>query len=157
MQTAAELRAHYDAVRARLLRPLPKPPTAILALKSKRPPIIYPERLRRYPQPIGPVKPIRRAISLRSIVDAVSLQTGIDVRELTGQRRLQPLVDARQVGFYVARKLTGKSFPQIGQAFGGRDPTTVLHGFYKIEQLLPTNTALRSQIEAITELAEARQ
>ena len=58
---------------------------------------------------------------------------------------------ARGVAMYLVRQLTGKSLEQIGEYFGGRDHTTVLHGIEKIEREVQTDTALRTQIIAIRE------
>ena len=46
------------------------------------------------------------------------------------------LSEARQIGMYLAREHSGKSFPEIGRGFGGRDHTTVLYGCRKIEARL---------------------
>jgi chromosomal replication initiator protein len=57
---------------------------------------------------------------------------GCDLVELNATRRTARIVRARQVGMYLAKVLTGRSLPEIGRRFGGRDHTTVLHAVRKI-------------------------
>ncbi len=56
--------------------------------------------------------------------------------DLLSPRRDQRIAYPRQVAFYLAKTLTRKSHPDIGRRFGGRDHTTVLHGYRKIERLV---------------------
>lgn len=162
MQTAADLRSHYDAVRARLWGRVPSPvgtpivPVAVAVAKPERPPIICPVRLRRYPHPIGPTRPIRQGPSLKSIIYAVCCEYGVDPRDMTGPRRLKEYVFARQVAYYIARKITSLSLPQIGIGFGGKDHTTVLHGVHRIEALAAEDPALKSRIDSIIRAVGAR-
>lgn len=53
--------------------------------------------------------------------------------DMDSARRTLKLVYPRQIAMYLARSMTGKSLPEIGRRFGGRDHTTVLHGAKKIE------------------------
>jgi hypothetical protein len=88
---------------------------------------------------------------------------GCDLMELNATRRTARIVRARQVGMYLAKVLTGRSLPEIGRRFGGRDHTTVLHAVRKIAakvefapetpelfdpELSDFVNALRSDIEA---------
>jgi hypothetical protein len=88
---------------------------------------------------------------------------GCDLVELNATRRTARIVRARQVGMYLAKVLTGRSLPEIGRRFGGRDHTTVLHAVRKIAakvefapetpelfdpELSDFVNALRSDIEA---------
>ncbi|MBC7237394.1 MAG: hypothetical protein H5T69_16255, partial [Chloroflexi bacterium] len=66
--------------------------------------------------------------------------------DITGRRRTRDIAMARQVVMYLARELTPMSLPQIGQALGGRDHTTVMHGCDKIAALFEKDDALRRQI-----------
>jgi chromosomal replication initiator protein len=61
---------------------------------------------------------------------------GLSVREMLSPRRAKRLVRPRQVGMYLAKKLTSRSLPEIGKRFGGRDHSTVLHSVRKIDELL---------------------
>lgn len=70
---------------------------------------------------------------------AVAQHFQMSRRDLSSARRLAPIAYARQVGFYLCRSLTLRSLPEIGRKFGGRDHTTVLHGYRKIERLMKTD------------------
>lgn len=59
---------------------------------------------------------------------------GVSLEDLRGHSRSRVLVNARQVAMYLCRELTDLSLPRIGQAFGGRDHTTVMHADRKIRQ-----------------------
>jgi chromosomal replication initiator protein len=75
---------------------------------------------------------LSRSIALHQVLEATAEQYGVTVRELAGPRRAQRLNQARQVAMYLARELTDVSLLQIGEAFGGRSHTTVLHGCNKV-------------------------
>lgn len=72
--------------------------------------------------------------------------------DLKSQRRTGPVVRARQVAMYLAKKLTAASLPEIGRRFGGRDHTTVLHAVRKIEALILTDMILAAEINRIKDL-----
>lgn len=59
----------------------------------------------------------------------------VKLPELVGRRRNTWYTRPRMIGMYLARKLTGASFPVIGHWFGGRDHSTVIHAVHKIERL----------------------
>ena len=70
--------------------------------------------------------------------------------DLLGPSRSRPLVTARQVAMYLCRELTPLSLPKIGDAFGGRDHTTVMHANDKIKTLMSERAAVYSQIQELT-------
>ena len=70
--------------------------------------------------------------------------------ELLGPSRSRPLVTARQVAMYLCRELTPLSLPKIGDAFGGRDHTTVMHAESKIRTQMGEREAVYSQIQELT-------
>ncbi len=84
------------------------------------------------------------------IMDATSEYFGLTVDDLTGQSRSRVLVNARQVAMYLCRELTDLSLPRIGQAFGGRDHTTVMHADRKIRQQMAERRSLYNQIAELT-------
>ena len=63
--------------------------------------------------------------------------------------RLAHIVLPRQVAMYLAKELTQKSLPEIGDAFGGRDHTTVLHAVRKITAERTTNPELNQQLHVL--------
>ena len=56
--------------------------------------------------------------------------------DMVSARRTRSIARPRQMAMYLAKKLTPRSYPEIGRKFGGRDHTTVLHGVRKIEELI---------------------
>lgn len=83
------------------------------------------------------------------IMNAVADFYQLSVEELKSKRRTKEIVLPRQVAMYLCRELTDLSFPQIGELFGGRDHSTVLHGYDKIAQDLKTDVTLQMAVENI--------
>ncbi|MET4529167.1 helix-turn-helix domain-containing protein [Bradyrhizobium sp. JR18.2] len=77
----------------------------------------------------GPRKP-----TISEIRKCVAKHFKVSANDLDSSRRISKIVIPRQIGFYLARKLTTRSLPEIGRRFGGKDHTTVLHGSRVIEQ-----------------------
>lgn len=94
-------------------------------------------------------QPKRRVIHTNRIVDAVSSYYHVPVTELLGEGRRREVVRPRQVAMYLLRSENGFSFPTIGQHFGNRDHTTVMHACGKIEENLETDEVLRQDIVTI--------
>jgi chromosomal replication initiator protein len=91
----------------------------------------------------------RERIALSDIIEAVAHHYGIAQADLTGTSRQKEFVTPRQIVMYLAREETNASFPIIGQALGGRDHTTVLHGSQKMAAEIERNDALRRDLVAI--------
>ena len=77
----------------------------------------------------------RPPISIESIQRTVAEFFKIKVGDMYSKRRPAHIARARQVAMYFAKELTQKSFPEIGEAFGGRDHTTVMHAVKRIAEL----------------------
>jgi chromosomal replication initiator protein len=92
----------------------------------------------------------RPEITTDQIMDATSEYFGVSIDDLTGHSRSRVLVNARQVAMYLCRELTDLSLPRIGQAFGGRDHTTVMHADRKIRQQMGERRSLFNQITELT-------
>ncbi|MBU6147073.1 MAG: chromosomal replication initiator protein DnaA [Actinomycetales bacterium] len=75
---------------------------------------------------------------------------GISLDELTGPSRSRTLVTARQVAMYLCRELTDLSLPRIGQIFGGRDHTTVMHAERKVRALMSERRGMYNQVADLT-------
>lgn len=84
-----------------------------------------------------------------TIMKIVSRYYDIPVDQLVTQKRSRDISYPRQVAMFLCRELTGMSLPRIGQVFGGRDHTTVIHACEKIQEEMDKNSELR---RAITEL-----
>ncbi len=74
----------------------------------------------------------------------------ITVDDLCGPARTHVLVTARQIAMYLCRELTDLSLPKIGQLFGGRDHTTVMHADRKIRQLMAERRTIYNQVTELT-------
>jgi chromosomal replication initiator protein len=73
-------------------------------------------------------------ITIDSIQRKVSSYFNLKPKDLRSKRRLKQIVIPRQIGMYLARKLTNSSLIEIGEKFGGKDHSTVIHSLKKIEE-----------------------
>jgi chromosomal replication initiator protein len=76
---------------------------------------------------------------------------GLTDDEIRSASRSRPLVHARQIAMYLCRELTDLSLPRIGDRFGGRDHSTVIHADKKIRKLLQERRACYEQVQELTE------
>ena len=79
-----------------------------------------------------------RLVSIENIQKTVAEYFKIRVGDLLSKKRTRSIARPRQFGMALAKELTNHSLPEIGDAFGGRDHTTVLHGCRRIESLRET-------------------
>jgi chromosomal replication initiator protein len=93
-----------------------------------------------------------RTLTQDGIKKVVANFYGITVEEMCGKRRDRHIVFPRQVAMYIIREETASSLPAIGQAFGGRDHTTVLHSYEKILQDTRDDPRVQAEIAKIREL-----
>ena len=84
-----------------------------------------------------------RQISIENIQKTVADFYKIKVADMYSKKRTRNLARPRQMAMFLAKELTDLSLPEIGQAFGGRDHTTVLHACRKIEELRHADQAIR--------------
>lgn len=88
-----------------------------------------------------------RQVTIRLIQETVAEYYDIDVRELKIRKRTRTVVVPRQVAMYLCRELTSASLPKIGEEFGGRDHTTVIHAHVKIAHDLQGDGSLRAVLQ----------
>jgi chromosomal replication initiator protein len=93
--------------------------------------------------------------TVEDIVKLVARYHKLSPRMIASSTRRRALVEARGVVVYLARRLLGTSFEQLGQALGGRDHSTIMHSFHKIEETLPRDPQLKSSIEELQRLLRA--
>jgi len=86
-------------------------------------------------------------LSIEIIQKAVADFYSLSVSDLKGKKRTQKIVYPRQLSMFICREITDFSTTEIGEAFGGRDHTTVMHSIDKIQSLLLTDPALDSTVE----------
>jgi chromosomal replication initiator protein len=91
----------------------------------------------------------QRRVSIDDVINAVADYYRISLDDLRGKQRDKHIVVPRQVAMYLMRQETEASLLEIGQALGGRDHSTVLHGCEKISREVNENTALRKEVLAI--------
>ncbi|MCI6190386.1 MAG: chromosomal replication initiator protein DnaA [Clostridium sp.] len=91
-----------------------------------------------------------KSITIDSIQDIVSSYFNLRVQDFKSQKRTRNVAYPRQIAMYLSRKLTDMSLPKIGEEFGGRDHTTVIHAYEKISENLKTDEGLQSTIDDIT-------
>ncbi len=91
-------------------------------------------------------QPHRHAVDLNDVLEATATYHQLSLDELMSKRRTKDVVRARQIAMYLARELTEASFPQIGAAMGGRNHTTVLHGYQKIAETLGSDQTLQHDL-----------
>lgn len=88
-------------------------------------------------------------LSLDLIKAEVAKHYGLEPDQLDSKARDKRTTQVRQIAMYLARELTGSSYPAIGQAFGGRDHSTVVHACHRAENLLEAEL-FRSDIDQLT-------
>ena len=89
-------------------------------------------------------------ITADAISSAVADYFGLTIEDLEGSSRSRILVTARQIAMYLCRELTDLSLPKIGQHFGGRDHTTVMHADRKIRALMAERRSIYNQVTELT-------
>jgi chromosomal replication initiator protein len=98
----------------------------------------------------------RPEITAATIIAATAEYFGITIDDLCGQSRSRVLVTARQIAMYLCRELTDLSLPKIGQTFGGRDHTTVMHADRKIRSLMAERRQIYNQVTELTNRIKQR-
>jgi chromosomal replication initiator protein len=89
-------------------------------------------------------------ITAATIMAATASYFSLTLDDLCGTSRSRMLVNARQIAMYLCRELTELSLPKIGQTFGGRDHTTVMHADRKIRQLMAERRSIYNQVTELT-------
>lgn len=92
-----------------------------------------------------------RIITIQDIQQRVGEFYGLRLEEFKARKRTKAIAFPRQVAMYLSREMTEFSLPKIGDAFGGRDHTTVIHAHDKISQQLKIDQELYKVIHTLTE------
>lgn len=100
---------------------------------------------------ISEIVPQDVEITPQIIIDVVTEYCGVTVDELVGKGKVRKIASARQYAMYLCRELTDLSLPKIGEAFGGRDHSTVLHAERKIRGAIQTDHKAFQQIQDLTQ------
>jgi chromosomal replication initiator protein len=97
------------------------------------------------------IKGSEKELSISKIQEDVARYYQITVDDLKGRRRVKAIVTPRQIAMYLAREFTENSFPKIGEEFGGKDHTTVLHAHEKIKKLINEDPKMKKEINELKE------
>jgi len=92
-----------------------------------------------------------KVISIQDIQQKVGEFYGLKIEDFKARKRTKAVAFPRQIAMYLARELTDISLPKIGEAFGGRDHTTVIHAHEKISAQMSHDQELQKIIKSITE------
>lgn len=93
-----------------------------------------------------------KMITIHDIQRTVGEQFNIKLEDFKAKKRTKSVAFPRQIAMYLSRELTDYSLPKIGEEFGGRDHTTVIHAHEKISKLLQSDSQLQKQIKELNEL-----
>jgi len=91
----------------------------------------------------------QKNITVKGIIEATADNFNLKPEDILSKKRTQDIALTRQIAMYLCRMLTDLSLPKIGNEFGGRDHTTVLHAFKKIDTLIVNNSDFKNRLEMI--------
>ena len=100
------------------------------------------------------LNPDQCRVRVDDILKVIGRHFNVARADLLSPRRARSVVMPRQIGMYLAKKLTPRSLPEIGRRFGGRDHSTVLHAVRKIETQMKTDERLGREVALLTRLVE---
>ena len=92
-----------------------------------------------------------KVITIEGIQEIIAERYNIRIEDFAAKKRTKSIAFPRQIAMYLSRELTDFSLPKIGEEFGGRDHTTVIHAHEKISKLLEEDSDLNRDIEDIKE------
>ena len=95
------------------------------------------------------------APTIAQIKDLVCAEMGISLTEMNGHVRSRQIVAPRHTAIWLARRMTGKSLPEIGRAFGRRDHTTIKHALDRVELRLADDESYAHQVYGLVARLEA--
>jgi len=92
-----------------------------------------------------------KVITIQDIQQIVGQQFNVKLEDFKAKKRTKSVAFPRQIAMYLSRELTDFSLPKIGEEFGGRDHTTVIHAHEKISKLVQTDSQLQKHIKEISD------
>ena len=93
----------------------------------------------------------QRKLSIEFIQKKVAEYFNIDISDLTSSRRTRSIARPRQIAMYLSKELTTRSYPEIGRMFGGKDHTTIIHAYRRIEKLRRTEARVDDDVKMLIE------
>jgi chromosomal replication initiator protein len=95
-------------------------------------------------------------VTVSAIIEAVARFHNLRSADITGHKRTRALTRPRHIAMYLARTHTNLSFPELGREFGGRDHSTIQHGFRKVKRELKENPDLAYKVQLIQQSLNLR-
>ncbi|RLQ93960.1 chromosomal replication initiator protein DnaA [Falsibacillus albus] len=96
-----------------------------------------------------------RVITIHDIQKIVGEQYSVRLEDFKAKKRTKSVAFPRQIAMYLSRELTDFSLPKIGEEFGGRDHTTVIHAHEKISKLIQSDSQMEKRIKELQELLKS--
>lgn len=96
-----------------------------------------------------------QTVNMDNIRKVVAEYYEVTVKDLMGKKRTRSIARPRQIAMSLSRELTGDSYPDIGQSFGGRDHSTVMHACNKIDELRKDDPVLDKEYKALAMMLQA--
>jgi chromosomal replication initiation ATPase DnaA len=106
-------------------------------------------RMERLPKASMPAATIAAGIDPWNVLGAVCDAFFVSFADLLGKDRHKSIAEARQIAYWLLRKLCCFSYPQLGRFLGGRDHTTALHGVTKVERRRRLDAAYRERLDLL--------
>jgi chromosomal replication initiator protein len=97
--------------------------------------------------------PRKKSLNQQKLAESVAAYYNVTLEDLIKQSRKKEFVKPRQIAMYLIRQELESSFPSIGEFFGGRDHTTVMHAVEKIDKLKQEKDMLKQELDIILEKA----
>ncbi|MRG87950.1 chromosomal replication initiator protein DnaA [Salinibacillus xinjiangensis] len=97
-----------------------------------------------------------KTITIQSIQETVGDIYNVKLEDFAAKKRTKSIAFPRQIAMYLAREMTDFSLPKIGEEFGGRDHTTVIHAHEKIAKMIADDQQLNREIEEVKEKIKQR-
>ena len=94
-------------------------------------------------------KDANTSIDIEGIKKIVCEYYGISTRDIESKKRSRDIAYPRQIAVFLSRELTDLSFPSIGEYFGGRDHTTMMHAYNKINEELQNNESTKHNVNEL--------
>ena len=91
----------------------------------------------------------QKLISIENIQKTVASFFNISVSDLRSSKKLRIYAHPRQIAMYLCRTMTNSSFPEIGEKFGGKDHSTVIHAYRQIEKKLNDDREMKNILETL--------
>ena len=96
-----------------------------------------------------------QAVNMDNIRKVVAEYYDVSIKDIMGRKRTRMIARPRQIAMALARELTNNSFPEIGQSFGGRDHTTVMHACDKVAELRALDPAFDKDYKSLAMMLQA--